>query len=518
MTSVAGSVAPPAHAGTVAHDRSTPPESWSVRERWWVVALVLAVAIPGIWHLGRPSFSNDEAATWAISGHSFGDLLHVLRTSGGDRGAALYYGIAFVWIRTFGTSELVLRSLSLLAAAATMVPFHACARRLVVAPAAWAAGAVLATSAFLLVYARDACTYALAVLFVVLAVWTFLRAVESAAARDWWVFTCFAAAAVYAHWFSALVVVALFVALFGWHPEPRLRERARTSSVALALIVLPIVAIVLAGANSGVDWIAPINVAEVRALITQFFGTASPVLQVAVATPLVVGLVASWNAGRRRGAPPIVFMWFVLPVGLTILISVVKPLLVARYLIVALPAFALLLGLGVARLVRGRVVPVAVITLALVVLCYGSVWNSSNGGEDWRAVVATVGRQAQRDDAIVVFPATAVSAFSYYARDDSNLRRRPGPTWPRTRWGTPFTRSIANAAVLQARGIVRSRVVWLIVRAPHGGTVTASVRHSPVLAALQKQLGARFTRTAIVPPWSASDTVFAVRYSQPTPP
>ena len=40
--------------------------------------------------------------------------------------------------------------------------------------------------------------------------------------------------------------------------------------------------------------------------------------------------------------------------------------------------------------------PVAVITLALVVLCYGSFWSSSNGGEDWRAVVATVGRQAHR--------------------------------------------------------------------------------------------------------------------------
>jgi mannosyltransferase len=518
MMSAPESVAAPAQVRTVAHDRATPPRSWSVPERLWVVALVLAVVIPGAWHLSRPSFWNDEAATWAISGHSFDDLLHILRTSGGDRGAALYYAIAFVWMRTFGTSELALRSLSLLAAAATMVPFHACARRLVATPAAWAAGAVLATSSFLLEYARDARTYALALLLVVLAVWTFLRAVESVSARDWWIFTFFAAVAIYAHWFSALVILALFVALFGWHPGARLRHRALTSAVGLAVIVLPIVAVVLDSGNSGVDWIAPLDVAELRALIAQFTGTTSPALQTLVAIPLAVGLAASWNAGRRRRAPRIVLMWFVLPVGLTIVISVVKPLLVARYLIVALPAFALLLGLGLSRLARGRVVPLAVMTLALVVLCYGNFWGSSNGGEDWRAIVATVGQQADREDAIVVFPATAVSAFSYYARDDPSLRQRPGPSWPRTRWDTPFMRSIPNTAVLRADGIARSRVVWLIVRVPRGGTVAAGVRHSPVLAALRQQLEARFARAAIVPPWRASDTVFVVRYSQPTQP
>jgi hypothetical protein len=71
---------------------------------------------------------------------------------------------------------------------------------------------------------------------------------------------------------------------------------------------------------------------------------------------------------------------------------------------------------------------------------------------------------------------------------------------------------------LRANGIARSRVVWLIVRVPHGGTVAASVRNSPVLAALQQQLEARFARAAIVPPWRTSDTVFVVRYSQPTQP
>lgn len=517
--------AAPAPAARLLHlkTRSAAPpphnrRSWSNSELLWVAALVAAVAIPGAWHLSRPSFWNDEAATWAISGHSFGDLLHVLRTSGGDRGAALYYGIAFVWIRAFGTSELAIRSLSLFAASATMVPFHACARRLVAPTAAWAAGAVLATSAFLLTYARDARSYAFALLLVVLAVWTFLRAVESTTARDWWIFTVLAALATYAHWFSALVVLALFLALFWMRPVAELRRHARNSALTLVAITLPIATFVLAGANNGVDWIAPLNAAELRDAVSGFTGSADPALQLVVAALLIVGLLAAWNGRRDLSTPPIVLTWFVLPVGLTILISTVKPLLVSRYLIVALPGFALLIGLGLSRVARRRVVPLAAMTVVFVVLSYGTLWNSSAGGENWRSIVATIGQHAHRGDAIAVFPSTAVSAFSYYARHDSRLRHRLGPSWPPTRWDTPFSRTIPNSAVLRRADLADSRVVWLVVRAPHGRTVTRSVRDSPVLAALRKQLGQHFASAAIVPPSRASDTVFVVRYSQPTQP
>jgi uncharacterized membrane protein len=513
------------HAASLSHVQTRPEVrtaasqcSWSPSERLWVTVLVAAVALPGAWQLSRPSFWNDEAATWAISGHSFGALLHVLSTSGGDRGAALYYGITFVWIRAFGTSEFAIRSLSLLAASMTMVPFHACARRLVAPPAAWAAGAVFATSAFLLTYARDARTYTLAVLFVVLTVWTFLRAVESTSVRDWWIFSGLATLAIYAHWFSALVVFALFVALFGTRPIAQLRHRALTSALALVVITLPIATLVLAGANSGVDWIAPLNADELRATVSQFMGTASPALQIVVAAPLIIGLIASWNGRHASSTPPIVLTWFALPVGLTILISTVKPLLVPRYLIIALPAFALLIGVGLSRLAQRRLLPLAAMTLALILLSYGNFWNSSTSNENWRAIVASVGQHANRADTIVVFPSTAVSAFSYYARHDPTLRHRFGPTWPPTRWDTPFTRSIPNAAVLRTASLADSRVVWLVVRTPHGRTVTRSVRDSPVLAALRKQLGQHFTKAAIIPPGRSTDTVFVVRYSQPTQP
>jgi len=490
---------------------------WTTPEKVWVVALVAVVAIQGAWHLGHASLWNDEAATWAISGHSFRGLFHVIQSSGGDRGAALYYFVMFVWIHLFGSSEVALRALSLVAASLTMIPFHACARRLVAPTAAWAAGAVLATSAFYLEHARDARTYSLAVLLVVLAVWTFLRALESASPQDWFLFSVFAVLAIYVHWFSALVIVALFVALLATRPEGEIRRRATTSAVVLGAATLPLCVLVVTGANSGVDWIAPLNVAELRATATQFAGTGDVALQLVIAMLLVTGLVASWASRRTECPSPIVVTWFSVPIVVTILVSIVKPVLVPRYLIIALPAYALAIGAGLSTFGRRRVIPVALLTLTFVACCYADIWHTGAAGENWRAIAASVDARAHPDDAIVVYPATAVSSFSYYARQDATLRARSGPTWPPSRWDAPFTRAIANSSVARQRDILGAPVVWLVVRQPRGDTISASVKAAPALRALRRQLGARFATMTVIGPWHTSKIVSVVRYSNPRP-
>jgi hypothetical protein len=247
-------------------------------------------------------------------------------------------------------------------------------------------------------------------------------------------------------------------------------------------------------------------------------GTGAPLVQLLVAIPVVVGLVTAWSAQRDRQTPPIAFTWFVVPILVTIAISVVKPILVPRYLIVSLPAFALVTGLGVVRIGRRRSVPVVLLTLALIVVCYHRVWNDGSSGENWRAIVAAVGAHSQRHDAIVVYPATAVSAFSYYANQNPTLRHRGGPTWPPTHWDTPYTIAIKNVSVTQQRDFAPASVVWLVVRQPHGDTISQSVKAPRALAALRKQLGSRFSTVTVVRPWRTSDTVYLVGYSQPVQP
>ncbi|MDQ1429955.1 MAG: mannosyltransferase [Actinomycetota bacterium] len=482
--------------------------------------LTVGVALAGFWHLDRTGIWNDEAATWAISGHSLNDLVHTLRSSGGDRGAALYYLLEFGWLRVFGTSEFAMRSLSVVAAAGTMVPFHAVARRLLERPAAVAAGALLASSVFYLTYAREARAYALAMLLVVLAAWTFLRAFASDTTREWWIFTAVALLALYTHWFSALVVLSFFLALRWTCSEASRRRHVLGSAAALALGMVPVAGLVLSGSNSGVDWIADLNAAELRQTAAAFTGSTDVASQLVVLVVVGIGLGAAWRHRRRAGAPPLALTWFVVPVALTVLVSIVKPLLVPRYLIIALPGLALLLGLGAYQLGRRRLLAVAAVTVALIALGasgYDRVW-SGKGAEDWQAITATVARRAGARDAIIVFPATSAYAFSYYARHDARLSDRTGTDWPPRRWDAPFDRRIPNAAVLASPALRSRGAVWLVIRAPRGSTVTKAVSDSPVLAELQRRLARRFAVVDEIAPWSHHDTVYVVRYSGPTTP
>jgi hypothetical protein len=133
-------------------------------------------------------------------------------------------------------------------------------------------------------------------------------------------------------------------------------------------------------------------------------------------------------------------------------------------------------------------------------------------------VVTEVASHAGRTDAIIVFPATAVSAFSYYARTDHALRVRSGPTWPPVQWNTPFSRAFPNSLVLHAVSLTRYPAVWLVIREPHGPTIARDVRRSPVLASLRSRLGRRYSEVALLPPWNEQDTVFVVRYARPVGP
>ncbi|HEY7105561.1 MAG TPA: glycosyltransferase family 39 protein, partial [Acidimicrobiia bacterium] len=273
---------------------------WTRTEVVWVTALAGGVLLAGSWRLGSTSLWSDEAATWAISGHRFSDLVGTLTNSGGDRGAALYYVVVFGWMKVFGTSEAAARSLSLVAAAGMLVPFHAIARRLLDRFGAFAAGALLATSSFLFVHAREMRTYAFAVLLVVVTAWALLRAVSSARTASWALFTVAAVLSVYAHWFSALVVVALFVALALAAPGPETVRPALLSAAAIAVATAPIALLIATGHGGGVDWVAPLNRGELQALAKAFTGASRTLVQVAVLGVAAIGWVGTWIAWRRQ--------------------------------------------------------------------------------------------------------------------------------------------------------------------------------------------------------------------------
>ena len=510
----------PAPAGRPASAVGNAP-GWSRGEVLALGLVALVFAVAAAWTVGRQSLTGDEAASWAISGHTLGDLLHVLSSSGGDRAAGLYYVVLWAWTRVFGTSVTALRSLSVVAAVATLPAFHAVARRFG-RPSAFVADLLLAASPFFLTYARQARAYSLAILLVVLTVWAFLRALDTGAARHWTTFVVLAGLALYTQWFAALVLVALYGAALATARTAVVSRRAIAATATLAVLATPILALIVLGDTGGVDWIAPLSRAQLHDLAATLASTHATVGQVAFFGVAAVGLVAALTrcrASRAGGSQPpaaVAATWFVIPTALLVAVSVAKPLLLARYLAVTLPGLALLLALGLGVIVQHRA-PLMVAAVGLLSVLgstgYPPLWAARHADEDWSGIVATVARQTVTEQAVFVFPANAEYAVGYYARSTAPLDRRVGPAWPPVPWADPYGRATpSTASALHTAQTVRASVVWLVLRRPVGSTIRATTSNPAALQALQRTLARRFAHHVTVRPFN-DHTATLVRYS-----
>lgn len=182
--------------------------------RYWFASLVACLTVGGavlrFTELGQ-SYWYDEAVTLGLMRSSVGAMIHAL--PGSESTPPLYYGIAWIWSRIFGTSEVALRSLSALIGAAT-IPLAAAAGREFFSKAAGAfSAALVAASPFLVWYSQEARAYALYVVFSTLSLFLFARALNVPSRRRlaWWALT--SALAIWTEYFAGFLVAAETVVL-----------------------------------------------------------------------------------------------------------------------------------------------------------------------------------------------------------------------------------------------------------------------------------------------------------------
>jgi hypothetical protein len=116
-------------------------------------------------------------------------------------------------------------------------------------------------------------------------------------------------------------------------------------SVALALF-LPQLVLVTSGDNGQLDWI-PTPTPYRVAVGMWDWASRNPIVVLAAA----VGVVQLFRQATRWKAA-LVVVWLVAPLAATLLASISQPAFEARYVLVAMPAFALAIGFGVAALPR----------------------------------------------------------------------------------------------------------------------------------------------------------------------
>jgi mannosyltransferase len=390
-----------------------------------VLPLLALTVVGGILRfatLDLQSFWYDEAVTVGIVDMSFTGMLGEIPDS--ESTPPLYYVVAWLWTKPFGTGEVGIRSLSALLGTAAIPAFYLAARELTRSNRAGLAVAALAAFNPLLVwYSQEARTYALMALLGALSLYFFARLLPGydRGALVGWAIT--SALALTAHYFAGFLVVPEAVWLV-WRLRRRPVWLAAGAVGAVGLALLP-----LALHQQSLDLASFIRTTALpyRLLRSgkQFLVGFEAPLEIALAVVAIAVVLAGIVVALRRPSPGV--RTAAVLAGLGLALPLVLGLLGLDYLDTrnVLLAWLPLVTVACAGLVQSRaglvgIGAVCAIGLACVVgVAVTPLWHRDN----WRGAVEELG-PARTNRAVVVTPReTAVVPFLLYAPDTEPRER-----------------------------------------------------------------------------------------------
>jgi mannosyltransferase len=444
------------------HRTPEPRPLWPVLVGLTALSLVL-----GLVALGRQSLWDDEAFSAAAARLPWGELWALSTTR--DPHMLGYHGFLKLWVALGGTAEWWLRLPSVLAGAAAVGLLWAVGHRLAGRRVAGIAAGLLAVCTTLVQYQQEARPYAVAIASTTLALYLLVRAAEAEPAKPtigaegawlWAVYGLVAGLTVYTH--PMAVVAAGAPALAALLLPGRVRGVLTGLGIA-AVVAAPQVVLMLTTPTPSIwSWVPATDAYHLAGAAYLLSGHTGPVGLVVVAALFALFLVRF----RPRFPETLALLWAVaLPLAV-VAGSALRPLLVSRYLLPALPGVLLCCALVLARWRRpliGAVLAVLLATSSWSLL----QWYTGTDKDDWRAAVATVSAQVRPGDGIIT-TRDHREPFGYYWTRTANPAALE-PVSPARPWGSAIPAAEDRSAIADpAEAIATHDRLWVVLIDPEG--------------------------------------------------
>jgi mannosyltransferase len=457
-------------------------ENMARREGAAVIGLaILALALRLI-QLDEWSFWHDEALTVLLSRRTPTEIVAITAK---DVHPPLYYLVVKVFARALvfaGPLEWAIRLPSALASAGAVVALYAHGRQLFGHSAGLAAALIMTVSPIQLFYAQEARMYAMLTLLLLLTTMALLRALEAGRMLDWALYIVGATAAAYTAYFIFPVLLAMGLYVVFQERKPPTVRRFLVSLSVIGLLYLPwIFALVgQAQAVAGSYWMERPNFLELLTTIASFFVgvTLTPTLFAAALAAVLLVLAVVLNSARHawhadsqdKGALRWLLLWAAVPLILTFLVSLVRPVYQLRTVLAAAPAFYLLVGWGVTRAERRWInlvflTPTLILVLAALVNFYA---DPAYAKPPWRQAAQSIAAQALPGDVIVHTSSGSYLPFLTYRQ---TVPQRWLPDDPEILSGNEPSQSIVEALGGRPQPMEQTVEgfdrVWLVVALDH---------------------------------------------------
>ena len=388
------------------------------------------------------SFWLDEATSATVAKNfSFLDIL--TKFSPGDFHPPLYYLALKVWTLPFGVTEISARSLSIVFSLATILLVYQISKLYKDKTVAIAAALLTATAPLLIYYAQEARMYSMQTFLVTLAVFLFAKNIQKEKFVHWLLFSL-ALLLVGATDYLPLLIIPVFW-LYGIFNQKKLPWFGKLilSHFPLAIgfaVWAPTFAHQLSvglsvQASSQAWWqvLGKSNLKELLLVPTKFLiGRLSFTNKFSYAL-VVVFAAASFGYAILQNAKSVkavkkdllFWLWLLVPITLAFLLGFKVSVFSYFRLIFVLPAFYLLIAIGLTK-VKEAVFPILFLILIALNITFSLTYllNDRYHREDWRSAVDFILDASRDKKTAVVFPADSQQeAFKYYAKDGLQVIR-----------------------------------------------------------------------------------------------
>jgi mannosyltransferase len=365
------------------------------------------------------SYWFDEAATVGLVKASFGHMIS--RIGASESTPPLYYAVAWVWSRVFGTGEVGLRSLSALAGTATVPVAYAAAAELASKRTALVLGSLAAVNPLLIWYSQEARSYALLLLLASGSFLLFVRLLRAPSVRGLTAWTVVSALALATHYFASFLILPEAIWLCLRWRDRRQAALAIAALVAVAGALLPLLLkqrkLELASFITGQSLIGRV-LRVPKQYVVGYAAPADVLLTVIAAALVCVGLWLAYTrvVGRERHAARVCLVVGLVAVGTPLLLALAgADYLDTRNVLGAWLPLMIVPSLGFAARNGGRSGPLAAGALAAVGLFVSiAVWvDAAYQRDDNRGLAQAIG-PVTVPRAIVVTPGSAPTALGVY--------------------------------------------------------------------------------------------------------
>jgi len=478
----------------------------------FILLLAWALRLKGI---SQQSIWYDEGLSIFYAQSNLGDLLRGVAQSDHP---PLHPLLLHVWIKLGGASAFSVRMLSAWCNVLAVAAIYRLGKRLFSPTVAGLAATLMALSPMVIWFSQETRGYTLALTLIIgtvdaaldllggdLALHSLGRVPRHLRRAAWIAYVLLAAAALYTHFYSGLVLLALNMAFILLALTQRLGLRRRWSLLdprsiswpGAQVVVLLLFAPWLPVAFTQLDmnatyWHGAVYWKQVVGQTLQAFSVGET-LQGAWAHSATYAMIALAVLGifsllwqRRDQVVALLGLWMLVPTLILIVITFNRPKFAPRYLLNVLPAFLLLVAAGVHWLLRliarhrfgptgwvaltMLVVPALIVAQATTRSLQNYYQDETLYRPDMRSVVEYICAHETGNDLIVLVGGYTYPAFKYYYDGPSAILPLPDMLLPSTREPIdPTDLARLNAA------IVGRNELWLVLWQPQVSDPTGLV-------------------------------------------